>query len=249
MTPMRRIGIMGGTFNPIHNGHLAIAKKAKEQFLLEKVLFMPSGVPYMKDQREVLPIQVRCEMTALAIRDISDFELSEMEAADAALGKNTYTCDTLQKLRIADPDAAYYFILGADSLYAMEDWKNPELIFQNCTVLAAVRTADHVSSQITDTAAQTTGGIHAAPERREMHFSAMSDQAAKEPETIRLLTAHAQYLRRKYHAFVEILEFAGIDISSTQIRERARKGESLQGLLPEAVIAYIWQNHLYEKHS
>ena len=137
---MRRIGIMGGTFNPIHNGHLAIADKAREQFALEKVLFMPSGIPYMKDQREVLPIQTRCEMTALAIKDMPGFELSEMEASDAALGKNTYTCDTLQKLKAADPEADYYFILGADSLYAMEDWKNPALIFQNCTVLAAVRT-------------------------------------------------------------------------------------------------------------
>ena len=84
---MRRIGIMGGTFNPIHNGHLAIADKAREQFALEKVLFMPSGIPYMKDQREVLPIQTRCEMTALAIKDMPGFELSEMEASDAALGR------------------------------------------------------------------------------------------------------------------------------------------------------------------
>ena len=114
---MRRIGIMGGTFNPIHNGHLAIADKAREQFALEKVLFMPSGVPYMKDQREVLPIQTRCEMTALAIKDMPGFELSEMEASDAALGKNTYTCDTLQKLKAADPEAPLplNFLINSES--------------------------------------------------------------------------------------------------------------------------------------
>ena len=99
---MRRIGIMGGTFNPIHNGHLAIAQKAREQFSLDQVLFMPSGVPYMKDQREVLPIETRCAMTALAIKDLPGFELSKIEMSDAAQGKNTYTCDTLQKLKIAD---------------------------------------------------------------------------------------------------------------------------------------------------
>lgn len=218
---MRRIGIMGGTFNPIHNGHLAIAQKAREQFALEKVLFMPSGVPYMKEQGEVLPIEVRCEMTRLAIKGIPGFALSKIEAADAAQRKNTYTCDTLQKLKHADPEAAYYFILGADSLYAMEDWKSPDLIFQSCTVLAAVRTQS--------ASPRLQGDVSGNPRER--------------------LNNQAQYLREKYHASVEILEFAGMDVSSTQIRERVRRGESLQGLLPEAVEAYIRKNRLYEKDS
>lgn len=136
---MKRIGIMGGTFNPIHNGHLAIAERARAQFLLEKVLFIPSGVPYMKDLQAVLPVSFRCEMTAAAIAEKPYFELSDMEAADAVQGKNTYTYETLQKLKAADPEADYYFILGADSLYDMEHWKKPDLIFQSCTVLAAVR--------------------------------------------------------------------------------------------------------------
>lgn len=136
---MKRIGIMGGTFNPIHNGHLAIAEKAREQFLLEKVLFIPSGVPYMKDLQAVLPVSVRCEMTVAAIAGKPYFELSDIEVADAAQGKNTYTFETLQKLKTADSEATYYFILGADSLYDMEHWKKPDLIFQYCTVLAAVR--------------------------------------------------------------------------------------------------------------
>lgn len=208
---MRRIGIMGGTFNPIHNGHLAIAKKAKEQFALEKVLFMPSGVPYMKDRREVLPVSVRCEMTALAIADIPYFELSKLEVADAELGKNTYTFETLQKLRDADPETNYYFILGADSLYAIESWKNPTIIFQNCMILTAARTEDSYSQD-------------------------------------RLLQ-QVQYLRKKYSASVEILEFEGLDVSSTQIREKMQRGESICGLLPEAVISYILDNHLYEKDS
>ncbi|MDE6212796.1 MAG: nicotinate-nucleotide adenylyltransferase [Lachnospiraceae bacterium] len=136
---MKRIGIMGGTFNPIHNGHLAIAERAREQFLLEKVLFIPSGVPYMKDLQAVLPVSVRCEMTAAAIAGKPYFELSDIESSDAVQGKNTYTYETLQKLKTADSEATYYFILGADSLYDMEHWKKPDLIFQYCTVLAAVR--------------------------------------------------------------------------------------------------------------
>lgn len=225
---MTRIGIMGGTFNPIHNGHLAIAGRAKEQFALEKVLFMPSGVPYMKDQREVLPIQARCEMTALATRDIPGFELSRLEAADAAQGKNTYTCNTLQKLRCDAPETALYFILGADSLYAMEDWKNPALIFQNCTVLAAVR------------------GDESADEPHHTSARAESGQAETSENRLERLRGQASYLRKKYGASIEILEFEGMDVSSTQIRERVRRGESLQGLVPEAVERYIFHNHLYQ---
>lgn len=229
---MRRIGIMGGTFNPIHNGHLAIARASKEQFALEKVLFMPSGVPYMKNQREVLPIQVRCEMTALAIEEIPGFALSEMEAVDAVQGKNTYTCDTLQKLRYTDPEAAYYFILGADSLYAIEEWKNPESIFQNCTVLAAVRTDEMMNNKSQQVSACGSAG-----------------QVETVKKQLERLEIQAQYLREKYRASIELLEFEGIDISSTRIREMAREGESLRGLLPKAVEAYIRKNRLYEKEK
>ncbi len=133
---MKRIGIMGGTFNPIHLGHLAIARRAKEQFALEEVLFIPNGVPYMKNLKEVLPSETRCDMVRLAICDISFFRLSMIEVNKS---QNTYTFETLQDLKADDPTAEYYFILGADSLWAMEHWKNPEQIFLNCHVLAAVR--------------------------------------------------------------------------------------------------------------
>lgn len=213
---MRRIGIMGGTFNPIHNGHLAIAGKAREQFLLEKVLFMPSGIPYTKDLREVLPVEIRSEMTALAIADTPGFELSMLEAADAEQGKNTYTFETLQKLRHADPEADYYFILGADSLYAIETWKNPALIFENCTLLAAVR-------------------------MEETPIEAQRDNSF----LLERLNKQIQYLREKYRASVEILEFAGIDLSSTMIREKLQCGESICGLVPEAVEHYILKHECY----
>lgn len=229
---MRRIGIMGGTFNPIHNGHLAIAKKAKEQFALEKVLFMPSGVPYMKDRQEVLPVSVRCEMTALAIADIPYFELSLLEAANAELGKNTYTFETLQKLRDADPKAEYYFILGADSLYAIENWKNPTLIFQNCTILTAARTEEADVSAKTQ---RLSEGGTCEKAKNGTYCAALQDK----------LLQQAQYLREKYHASVEILEFAGIDVSSTQIREKVRYNESIGRLVPKAVEQYISENECY----
>lgn len=209
---MKRIGIMGGTFNPIHNGHLAIAGQAKEQFLLDKVLFMPSGVSYMKNQQEILPACVRCEMTALAIRDIPGFELSDMEAVEDT---NTYTSHTLQKLKALHPETNYYFILGADSLYALETWRCPELIFQNCTILAAVR--------------------------KRQDFTDLSMQDMKEQ-----LLAQSQYLRQKYHAFVEILDIDSIDVSSSRIRGLLQRKETIHGLVPVAVEDYIIKNQLYQ---
>lgn len=133
---MKKTGIMGGTFNPIHMGHLIIAEKAREQFKLDEVLFMPSGVPYMKSCNEVLPGKIRMEMTALAIRENSFFTISGMEVERKG---RTYTYETLEALREQNPDTEYYFILGADSLWTIENWKNPERIFSACHILAAVR--------------------------------------------------------------------------------------------------------------
>lgn len=135
---MRKVGIMGGTFNPIHNGHLMIASKAKEQFALDEVLFMPCGVPYMKEAEEVESGEIRAAMTALAIQDNPFFTLSRMEIEHHG---NTYTYETLERLRAAHPDTEFYFILGADSLFNLTNWVFPDRIFANCHILAAVR--DH----------------------------------------------------------------------------------------------------------
>jgi len=136
MKHLKRTGIMGGTFNPIHMGHLIIAEKAREQFALDEVLFLPSGVPYMKDSKEVLPGKIRMEMTGLAIRGNPFFAVSGMEVEREG---RTYTYETLEALREQNPDTEYYFILGADSLWTIKNWKNPERIFAACHVLAAVR--------------------------------------------------------------------------------------------------------------
>lgn len=145
---MRKTGIMGGTFNPIHNGHLMLAKEAYRQFGLDEVLFMPCGVPYMKADQKVESGQVRAEMTALAIQDIPEFTLSTIEIEQQG---NTYTYVTLEKLKKMNPDTEYYFIVGADSLFHMAGWAHPERIFANCCILAAVRdhkTASDMEKQI-----------------------------------------------------------------------------------------------------
>lgn len=132
----KKTGIMGGTFNPIHIGHLLLAENAKDTFGLDEVFFIPSGFSYMKKGMEMADKRIRLEMTQLAIEDNPSFLLSPVEVEREG---NSYTCDTLEALRAAEPETKFYFIVGADSLFAMETWRRPETIFQNCVVLAAVR--------------------------------------------------------------------------------------------------------------
>ncbi len=130
----KKIGIMGGTFNPIHNGHLQLAMAAQDQVSLDQILFMPSGNSYMK--RNVLETQKRVDMVALAIARYPNFELSLIEAQKSG---NTYTCETLKYLTTSNPDVQYYFIIGADILFQIEQWRNPEQIYQLAVLVCAVR--------------------------------------------------------------------------------------------------------------
>lgn len=133
---MRKVGIMGGTFNPIHNGHLTLAQEAFKQFSLDEVLFMPCGNAYMKADQDIESGQTRAEMTALAIRENPYFTLSTLEIEQPG---NTYTYQTLERLKKENLDTEYYFIMGADSLFHITKWASPERIFCNCCILAAVR--------------------------------------------------------------------------------------------------------------
>lgn len=145
---MRKVGIMGGTFNPIHNGHLMIADKAREQFQLDEVLFMPCGIPYMKSDQTILPGEVRAFMTALAIQDNPFFRLSTIEIEHKG---NTYTYETLEYLKTKQPQSEFYFILGADSLFNIAGWVKPERIFASCHILAAARagsTTEQMEKQV-----------------------------------------------------------------------------------------------------
>ena len=133
---MKKVGILGGTFNPVHMAHLIIAEIAREEAGLDDILFIPSGCSYLKDASDILPAKDRIHMTGLAIEDNSHFALSTIEIDR---GGNSYTCDTLLELKHRYPDQEYYLIVGADNLFTMEEWKDAEVIFQNAKILAAVR--------------------------------------------------------------------------------------------------------------
>ena len=116
----KRIGIMGGTFDPIHMGHLILGEKAYEQFQLDKVLFMPSGnPPHKKNRQGRATDEQRVEMVRRAISDNPHFELSLAEMHENGY---TYTYHTLETLKTENPDTDYYFIIGADMVEYLPKW-------------------------------------------------------------------------------------------------------------------------------
>lgn len=133
----RKIGIMGGTFDPIHIGHLILGEKAYEQLELEKVLFMPSGnPPHKKNRKGRASDEQRVEMVARAISPNPHFELSTIEMHEEGY---SYTYRTLEQLNAENPDIEYYFIIGADSLFSLDSWMKPDRICAACTIVVATR--------------------------------------------------------------------------------------------------------------
>ena len=131
-----KIGIMGGTFNPIHNGHLALAKAAYQQYQLDTVWFMPSGLPAHKSNNELLPAEVRLHMVQLAIKAYPYFEASSFEIERPGF---TYTAETVAALAKEYPEVEFYFIIGGDSLMKFHKWVRPEVISAHTALLAAGR--------------------------------------------------------------------------------------------------------------
>ncbi len=161
----KKTGIMGGTFNPIHFGHLLLAEQAMEVYDLDEVLFIPSGNPYMKDAEPIVDGNIRAHMTNLALDGHPCFRMSSIELDREG---PTYTYETLEVLKKENPDCTYYFILGADSLLTMETWKNPEQIFKNCVVIASVRgtgTEEKIRKIATHLIYEYQADVHILPTR------------------------------------------------------------------------------------
>lgn len=136
MMEKRKIGLMGGTFDPIHYGHLLIAENAYEQFRLDEVIFMPTGTSPHKDSGKILDANERMELIRLAIQDNPHFSCSDYEITKEGI---CYTYLTLRDFQKQFQDADLYFIMGADSLAYFDSWRCPDEISRLSTILAAVR--------------------------------------------------------------------------------------------------------------
>jgi nicotinate-nucleotide adenylyltransferase len=132
----RRLGVMGGTFDPIHYGHLVTAEEALVQFALDEVVFVPTGKPWMKQERDVSPAEDRYLMTVIATASNPRFRVSRVEIDRDG---PTYTVDTLRALAAENRDAELYFITGADAMLEIFEWKDTDEVMALAHLIAATR--------------------------------------------------------------------------------------------------------------
>ncbi|GIV08249.1 MAG: putative nicotinate-nucleotide adenylyltransferase [Fimbriimonadales bacterium] len=131
-----RIGVLGGTFDPVHYGHLRLAEEAREAMMLERVILIPASVSPFKTVAHHASPAHRLQMLRLAVQDNPYFEVSDIEVRRGGV---SYTVDTIATLRQHDSDAAWYLIMGADALGDFPNWHQPEKIAQACTLLVGMR--------------------------------------------------------------------------------------------------------------
>ncbi|MDR1017291.1 MAG: nicotinate-nucleotide adenylyltransferase [Lachnospiraceae bacterium] len=142
---MSKIGIMGGTFDPIHKGHLQLAEFVYKDLKLDSVWFMPNANPPHKDNKKIVSdAKHRVEMVSLAIRNYPGFKLSTFESEKS---ETSYTYKTLEELKTIHPNDDFYFIIGTDSLFSILSWVHPEKIFPLATLVVIKRTSDGWSKE------------------------------------------------------------------------------------------------------
>ncbi len=195
-----RIGVLGGTFDPVHMGHLLLAEWALAQLALEAVLWVPTGDPWRKSSRTVTPAEHRAAMVRLAIEGNEAFQFSSLEVDRPGA---SYSVDTLAELRRQDEKRELFFLVGLDALRDLPNWREPARLIELATLAVAPRGTDRPSAE----------------------------------ELERLLPG----LGRR----IVWVEMPRIEISGTELRQRAAEGRSLRYLVSDAVEAYIRQRQLY----
>lgn len=134
---LKRIGILGGTFNPVHNGHLAIAEAVRQQFGLGKIIFLPTAIPPHKPDTDLISARDRMLMLHLALQGHPEYKVSDVELKR---GGKSYTVVTMQQLQeIYGPGADIYLIIGADNLLEIAEWREIETLVQLCHFIIVTR--------------------------------------------------------------------------------------------------------------
>ncbi len=147
MSDYRKVAIMGGTFDPVHIGHLIIAEQAHCKFNLEKVIFIPAGIPPHKDNSKVTGGKHRLAMIQLAVEDNPKFSVSDWEFRKQ---RDSYTVDTLKYIEKIDLAEQIYLIIGADSLFEIFTWKDPEYILGHANLIVACRPGYNLNEILKD---------------------------------------------------------------------------------------------------
>ena len=226
MNQHRCIGLLGGTFNPIHNGHLYLAQQLRAGLGFDEVRFIPSSTPVLKSAPEVSAAQ-RTEMVRLAISNMPGFRLDMQELIRA--GKS-YTIDTLLALRAElGNEVSLCWMIGTDAFRNLPAWHRWLELLDYCHFVVVQR-PDALSLSSTD-GLNSTGNLLVA--------EALQNLIGQH------ITHDAQDLKRQTHGKILIQEIHALDISSTHIRQQLKRGGDVQALIPADVLAYIRQHHLY----
>lgn len=211
-----RVGIFGGTFDPIHLGHLRVAEEVGEELELEKVYLIPAALPPHKEIRPITPFHDRLKMIQLATKDSPCLEPMDLEGRRQGL---SYTIETLKELHSIFPHSPeFFFILGMDAFLEIETWKEYELLFDYCHFVVIERP-----------------GFQA--EKLESFLISLNLGFGREDR---------ERIYRGPHGMTVICKQATLmDISSTRIREAIRSGKSIRFLVPDSVMMYIREEGLY----
>jgi nicotinate-nucleotide adenylyltransferase len=223
-----RLGVMGGTFNPIHYGHLAAANEVCEVFALDTVVFVPAAVPPHKDLAAITEPRHRLMMAMLATISHPHFAVSSVEIDRPGA---SYTVDTVAQLKdLYQEQKAIYFIVGIDAFADIAAWRQPDVLLGSCHTIVTSRPRYDFDELVPSTLRQVS----------EMH-----PHSSFEPLADRQLLGGAGFRVRGTPYQIYLQEVSGLDISSTEIRQRVKTGRSIRYLLPDSVDAYIGKYQLY----
>lgn len=216
----QRIGIMGGTFDPIHNGHLVAGSEVAEIFDLDVVYFVPTGNPWQKKDKKVSAAEDRYLMTVIATASNPRFLVSRV---DIDREGDTYTVDTLHDMRQQFPDAELFFITGADALEKIITWRDWESLFDLAHFVGVTRPGYELPRPVgqenqpsADSASHTADSADLGPLQQEVDAGRLS-----------------------------LVDIPAMAISSTDIRQRAEEGRPVWYLVPEGVVQYITKHGMY----
>jgi nicotinate-nucleotide adenylyltransferase len=222
------LALFGGTFDPIHRGHLKVARAAAERFGLKQVWFVPADIPPHKQKVPISSYYHRFAMTALALTGEKDFVPSLLESPADGSGaerKPSYTLDTVRRARkLLGKSARIFFLIGIDAFKEIDKWHEPEALLQECEFIVAARPG----YALADVASALPAGLRPNPAVMKL----FRKQQIEGPLVLPGATLH-------------LLPETHENISATQIRAAAERGAALKKLVPDGVAEYIQKQHLY----
>lgn len=222
----RRIGVYGGTFDPIHNGHLQVAEAIVQAFQLDRMLLVPAHVPPHKRKNTISSAFHRLAMLALATADSTHLWIStiELEAPE-----RPYTIETLRRLRSQLDQARLFFVMGGDSFRDVTMWREHETLLTEFDCIVAVRPGT-LTRNLGDVAGHLARDLQAR----------VVDLRAKRLPTIESATEMTALTR------IYLTDYVAVDVSATEVRETVARGGAIEAWVPKPVAGYIAKYGLYQ---